>query len=66
MSKGKEAAGRPRTLHAATNEEEVEEFVHKGWPAGNASQPAKDFHVFAETRCIPTSAISNHRSPGDP
>ena len=53
MSKGKEAAGRPLILHAATNEQEVEEFVLKGWPAGNASQTATDFQAFAETRYIP-------------
>ena len=53
MSKGKESAGQPRTFHAATNEQEVEEFVLKGWPAGNASLPATDFQAFAETRYIP-------------
>ena len=53
MSKGKEAAGRPRTVHAAANEQEVEEFVLKGWPAGNASQSATDFQAFAETRYTP-------------
>ena len=37
MNNGTEAAGRPRTLHAATKEEEVEEFVLKEWPAGNVS-----------------------------
>ena len=53
MSKGKEAGGWPRTLHAAANEEEVEEFVLNEWPAGNASQPSTDFQAFAETRYIP-------------
>ena len=40
---GLKAAGRPRTVHAATNEEEVKKLVLKGWPAGNASQPAIGF-----------------------
>ena len=49
MSKGKGVGGRPRTVHTATNEEEVE-FVLKGWPPGNASQPSTGFQAFAETR----------------
>ena len=40
MSKGKEAGGRPRTVHAATNEEEVEKFVLKldGQPVTHPSR----------------------------
>ena len=53
MNKGKEAAGRPRTLRQRMNEKEVEEFVLNEWPAGNAFQPAIDFQAFAETRYIP-------------
>ena len=41
-------------MHAATNEEEEEKFVLKGWPAGNASHPATDFQDFTETRYFPT------------
>ena len=59
MSKGKEAGGRPRTVHAATNEEEVEKFVLKGWPAGNASQPASGFQDFTETRYFPTLTLQS-------
>ena len=49
-SKVKEADSRPRTVYAATNGEEVEEFALTGWPAGNASQPVTGFWAFAETR----------------
>ena len=48
MNRGKEAAGRPRTAHAATNEEEVERLVLRGWPVGNASQPVTGFHPFTK------------------
>ena len=44
MSKGREAGGWPRTVHTAKSEEDVEDFVLKGWAAGNASQPAAGLH----------------------
>ena len=50
MSKVKEADSRPRTVHTATNEDEVEEFALTGWPAGNASQPVTGFWAFTEAR----------------
>ena len=45
-------------IHAATNEEE-EEFVLKGWSAGNASQPATDFQDFTETRYFPNLSFQS-------
>ena len=43
-------------IHAATNEEDVEEFVLKLCPAGNASQPATGFQAFTEANIFLTSA----------
>ena len=59
MSKGKEGDRPPRTLHAATNEEKVEEFVLKGWPAGNLSQPATGFQDFTEARYFPILSLQS-------
>ena len=63
MSKGKEAGGRPRTLHAATNEEEVEKFVLKEYRAGNASQPATGFQDFTENRFFPNISFMSPVKP---
>ena len=52
MSKGKEAGGRSYAVYA-TNEEEVEKFAHKGWPVGNASQPATGFRGFHRNKVYP-------------
>ena len=66
-SKGKAAGVRPHTVckyvYAATDEEDVEEFILKGWPAGNASQPATGFQNFTEATkpdISLTSAFSPH------
>ena len=62
MSKGKEAGGRPCTVHAAEymqNEEEVEKFVLKGWLAGNASWPATGFQHLTEARYFPNFSLQS-------
>ena len=63
MSKGKEAGGRPRTVYAATNEEEVEEFVLKGWPAGYASPPATGFRALTVVRHFTNLSLQSSLKP---
>ena len=63
MSKGNEAGGRPRTVHAATNEEEAEKFVLKGWLASKASQPATGFQDITETRYFPILSLQFPLNP---